>query len=181
MDHGECAFPYSIRLAQLSDVPALAALHVRTFNETHRGGQSGGPSYEVRERQWHEAFGTQPERWFCFVIEDAEGTLIGFAKGTPHTGGVPGFAGELNKLYVLKRFHRQGLGRMLVCRVANEFLARGITSMLLFGDAASPSNGFYERLGAERLHSAEGEFHGAYGWRDIHTLLSRCGDAGQVS
>jgi len=42
--------------------------------------------------------------------------------------------------------------------------------MLLFGDARSPSNGFYERLGAERLLSAGGEFHGGYGWRDLHGL-----------
>lgn len=67
----------------------------------------------------------------------------------------------MNKIYVLRRYHRQGLGKQLVCRVARMFLARGITSMLLFGDARSPSNGFYEALGAERLYSPSGEFHGA--------------------
>jgi len=39
--------------------------------------------------------------------------------------------------------------------------------MLLFGDAANPSNGFYEAFGAERLYSADGEFHGGYDWRDL--------------
>ena len=34
-----------------------------------------------------------------------------------------------------------------------------MTSMLLFGDAKSPSNGFYEAFGAERLYSSSGEFH----------------------
>ena len=32
----------------------MAALHVETFRETH--GRFGAPSYELRERQWREAF-----------------------------------------------------------------------------------------------------------------------------
>jgi len=167
---------FHIREANSNDVPALASLHVRTFNETHRGGRSGGPSYELRERQWREAFKVTDGSWFCFVVEDAAGELVGFAKGTPHDGGVPGFAGELNKIYVLRRFHRRGVGRLLLCSVARRFIQQGVTSMLLFGEANSPSNGFYAAFGAERLYADSGEFHGGYGWRDLHTLLARCGD-----
>ena len=61
------------------------------------------------------------------------------------------------------------------------FLDRGVSSMLLFGDAASSSNGFYERLGAERLLSKEGEFHGGYGWRDLRRLVDRPSDEGPAS
>ena len=53
-------------------------------------------------------------------------------------------------------------------------LASVLTSMLLFGDAANPSNGFYEAFGAERLHGETGEFHGAYGWPDLRTLVAQC-------
>jgi len=49
--------------------------------------------------------------------------------------------------------------------------------MLLFGDARSPSNGFYEHFGAERLISPEGAFHGGYGWRDLRVLAQRCAAA----
>jgi hypothetical protein len=42
---------FSIRDAHPEDAAALASLHVQTFNETHRGGRGGGPSYELRERQ----------------------------------------------------------------------------------------------------------------------------------
>lgn len=88
-----------------------------------------------------------------------------------HDGGVPGFMGELNKIYVLRECHRHRIGRRLVARIAQRFLEQGVTSMLLFGGARNPSNGFYERLGAERLFSSEGEFHGAYGWRDLRPLV----------
>jgi len=164
-----------IREAHKDDVPALARLHVQTFNETHRGGRAGGPSFELREHQWHEAFDVNDGTWFCFVVEDEHGELVGFAKGRPHDGGVPGFAGELNKIYVLRCFHRQGIGRLLLCNVARRFIGKGVTSMLLFGEATNPSNGFYEVFGAERLYSSSGEFHGGYGWRDLHRLVDKCG------
>jgi len=166
---------FRFRDARDTDIQALATLHVQTFNETHRGGRPGGPSYELRERQWRETFERQDGSWFCYVVEDDDGELVAFAKGTLHDGGVPGFAGELNKIYALRRVHRQGVGRLLLCNVAQQFLSRGIASMLLFGEATNPSNGFYEAFGAERLYGDNGEFHGAYGWRDLRELVARCG------
>lgn len=165
---------FTLREATIDDVPALADLHVRTFNETHCAGRSDGPTFELRERQWREMFVQHDGFSFCFVLEGPGGELVGFAKGTRHDGGVPGYEGELNKLYLLRRCHRQGLGKQLVCHVARTFLARGITSMLLFGEASNPSNGFYEALGAERLYTPSREFHGGYGWRDLSTLVARC-------
>ena len=158
---------FRIRDARAEDISALATLHVATFKEAH--GRSGAPTYELRETQWRAAFDRQTS-WFCYVAEKPDGQLVGFAKGTLHDGAVPGFQGELNKIYVLRGWHRQGIGRALVYHVARRFLAQGVGSMLLFGDAWNPSNGFYERLGAERLFSPEGEFHGGYGWRDLRLL-----------
>ena len=166
--------PFKIRDATPDDVEALARRHVQTFNETHGAGRAGGPSYDLRERQWREAFARDDQPGFCLVVEDRTGQLIGFAKGTRHDGGVPGFAGELNKIYVLRSFHRQGVGRLLLCNVARRFLRQGITSMLLFGEATSPSNGFYEAFRAERLYNDRGGFDGGYGWRDLHTLATIC-------
>ena len=166
---------FHIRHATSDDVPALAKLHEQTFNETHRGGRSGGPSYALRERQWRETFAVTDGSWFCYVVEDDNGELVAFAKGTPHDGSVPGFAGELNKIYALQRVHRQGVGRLLLGNVAHRFLGQGVTSMLLFGEATNPSNGFYEAFGAERLYGGNGEFHGGYGWRDLRVLVDRCG------
>ena len=168
--------PLRIRDAVAEEVVALAELHVSTFKETH--GRFGAPTVELRERQWRAAF-EHPADWFCYVAEAPGGSLIGFAKGTLHDGSVPGFAGELNKIYVRRQWHRRGVGRELVRRVAERFLECGVESMLLFGDARSPSNGFYERLGAERLLSPTGEFHGGYGWRDLRGLVGEGADSGR--
>lgn len=169
---------FRIRDARIDDVPALAALHVATFKEAH--GRRGAPSYELREQQWRTSFDRDID-CFCYLAEAPSGELIGLARGTLHDGGVPGFQGELNKIYVLRKWHRHGIGRALVEHVSRRFLAQGIHSMLLFGDARSPSNGFYERLGAERLFSPSGEFHGGYGWRDLRCLVPASDSGGSAS
>jgi len=109
------------------------------------------------------------------VIERRSGGLIGFAKGQPYAhSDLPDFAAELNKIYLLLEYQRLGLGRRLLGHVSRRFLNQGITSMLLFGEAENPSNQFYEAMGAERLFSAKGEFHGGYGWRDLRELAAKC-------
>jgi ribosomal protein S18 acetylase RimI-like enzyme len=126
---------FLFREATATDIPALADLHVRTFNETHGEGPKN-PTYAIRERQWRDTFGATDGSWFCFVIEGQNGELVGFAKGVPYGHkDQPDFSGELNKIYLLRAYHHQGLGRRLIGHVAHRFLREGASSMLLFGDA----------------------------------------------
>lgn len=160
-----------LRDARPSDIRALAGLHVSTFRETH----GSGPDVAVREQQWRSKFG-EGRLVFCVLLVEESGRLIGFASGQRHHDEPRNYAGELNKIYLLREYQGRGLGRRLLCAAATRFLENGITSMLLFGDARSRSNGFYEALGAERLYAATGEFHGGYGWRDLTQLASLCAD-----
>ena len=161
-----------IREATSADIPDLAHLHVKTWNATYPDVLSP-PTYEIRLRQWREAFQSTDESVFCFVVEDENGQLVGFAKGVPHDG-LADFSGQLSKIYLLKEYQRQGLGRRLVGHVVRRFLTQDITSMVLFADAQNPSCGFYEALGAERLLDDAGNFHGGYGWRDLRRLAAIC-------
>jgi hypothetical protein len=52
---GESASSLVIRDAASSDIPALARLHVTTWNATHSWRQKG-PTYELRERPWGDTF-----------------------------------------------------------------------------------------------------------------------------
>ena len=166
---------FVIREAAAADVPALARLHVATWNDTYPGVRSP-PTYEIRERQWREAFGSDDGSWFCFVVARRDGELVGFAKGKRYASADrPDYAGELNKIYLLREYQRLGLGRRLVGHVARRFLDEGITSMLLFADAGNPSCRFYEALGAEKLRAPDGTVSEAnYGWRDLRRLASVC-------
>jgi GNAT superfamily N-acetyltransferase len=170
---GETATSLAIRDATSADIPALARVHVVTWNDTH-GMRHGGPTYELRERQWRETF-NRTDWWFCFVAERGNGELVGFAKGVPYQhGDLPDFAGELNKIYLLRDYQRLGIGRRLVGHVARRFLQHGINAMVLFGDDRNPSCACWDALGGERLYGPNGEFNGGYGWRDLRRLASTC-------
>ena len=158
-----------IRDATEADIPALAELHVTTWNATYAPMLMTGPSVAIREQQWREAFAKADGRWFCLVVENANGELVGFAKAIRSDGE---YGGELNKIYVLREYQRMGLGKRLLGHVARRFLSQGITSMWLFGDARNPSANVWKALGAVKTDDDPGT--GNYGWRDLNTLAARC-------
>ncbi len=159
-----------IREAIAADIPALAQLHVTTWNATYAPMLMNGPPAAVREYQWRESFAKMDGSWFCFVVENARGELVGFAKG--RTSDHPEYGGELNKIYLLAEYQRLGLGRRLIGHVARRFLDRGITSMWLFGDARNPSCDAWLALGAIKTDDDPG--NGNYGWKDLRGLADRC-------
>jgi ribosomal protein S18 acetylase RimI-like enzyme len=163
---GESLDSISVRDAVPTDVPALAELHVTTWNATYH--TTRGPTIETRTRQWQQVFAATDRRDFVLVLEDRHQRLIGFTWGKPHEGE---FDGELSKIYLRWEYHRLGLGRRMLSETAKRFLARDMRSCILFADLANPTLAFYDRMGGERLLDDRGQFHGAYAWRDVRTLL----------
>ena len=165
----------SIRDAVEADIPALSRLHVTTWNATHRGGRSGGPTYELRERQWREAFSHPDGSWFCLVIERFDGALVGFAKGMHYAqADLPAFAGELNKILSASRIPAYGSRTPAGGARRAAILSQGIESMVLFGDARNPACACWQALGGEPLPHPDQSVSGNYGWRDLHRLAAAC-------
>jgi ribosomal protein S18 acetylase RimI-like enzyme len=169
------ALPVVIREATATDIPALARLHVITWNDTYPGVRSP-PTVETREKQWREQFARPEGERFCFLVVGDDGELVGFAEGRRYGEGDPSdYGGQLSKIYLLREYHRLGIGRRLVGLVARRFLEQGISSMLVFAEATNPSRGFYETLGGEPLREPDGSLSGGnFGWRDLRILAARC-------
>lgn len=173
---GEDTASFIIREVTADDIPALAALHVKTWAQTYWTVRHP-PTYKVREWQWHEQFKVMDGSWFCYVTENTKKELIGFAKGKKYSSNdLPGFSGEVNKIYLLREYQRLGLGKKLLCKVAGKFFSMGITNMVLFGAAENPSCRFHEAMGGKKLYSKEGKFHGGYCWEDLRALTAVCKD-----
>ncbi len=169
-ERGEALSSLVIREATAADIPALAQLHVTTWNATYAPMLMNGPPVAVREYQWREAFATLDGSWFCFVVQNTRGELVGFAKG--QKSDHPEYGGQLSKIYLLRAYQRLGLGRRLIGHVARRFLTQGITAMWLFGDARNPSCNAWVALGAIKTDADPGS--GNYGWRDLRVLAERC-------
>ena len=164
---------FKFREAIPEDMPVLAALHVKTWNDTYLM-FTNKPTYETRKYQWEKAFAEKPGNWFCYVIENEDDNIIGFATGNDYVYNELPYKGQLNKIYLLKEYQRLGLGRKLVGYVVRYFFKNGIDSMLLFSEPENPSIKFYDALNGERLLSKEVEFHGGYGWKDLNALAEIC-------
>lgn len=165
-ERGESLDSVIFRDATVADIPALAELHVTTWNATYN--TSRGPSVATRTWQWNEVFAKPDRRDFVLVLENRDGQLIGFTWGKPGDGE---FAGHLSKIYLRWEYHGLGLGRRMMAETARRFLERGIDSFILFAELSNPTLGFYDRLGGERLLDDRGQFSGAYGWRDVKKLI----------
>ena len=166
---------FSIREATSDDVPALAVLHVATWNDTYRV-RKGGPSVQLREHQWREKFSKKDDSWFVLLMQDASGKLVGFINGNRFGDGRPGqYAGEINKIYLLRDYQRIGLGRRLFCALIKRFRSMGINSMILMGTPQNPSGRFHEAMGGEKEYNKKGEFIGNYVWKNLDKPFSLCG------
>jgi GNAT superfamily N-acetyltransferase len=165
-ERGESLDSITFRDAVAADIPALAELHVTTWNATYN--TTRGPSIATRTWQWNETFAKQQRRDFVLVVEDRNGRLIGFTWGKPDEGE---FEGQLSKIYLRWEYHGLGLGARMMAETAQRFLDRGIHSFILFAELSNPTLGFYDRMGGERLLDDRGVFNGAYGWRDVRTLI----------
>ena len=164
---GESLDSIVVRDAVAADIPALAELHVTTWNATYD--TSRGPTIATRSRQWEQVFARENRRDFVLVLQDRTGRLIGFTWGKPEDTG--DFEGQLSKIYLRWEYHGLGLGRRMMAETARRFLERGIHSFILFAERSNPTIGFYDRMGGERLLDDRGMFSGAYGWRDVRALL----------
>lgn len=166
-ERGETLDSITFRDAVAADIPALAELHVTTWNATYN--TTRGPTIATRTWQWQQVFAKEHRRDFVLVLEDRTGRLIGFTWGKPHVGQVEG---ELSKIYLRWEYHGLGLGRRMLAETAHRFLERGIHSFILFAELSNPTLGFYDHMGGERLLDDRGLFDGAYVWREVRTLVA---------
>ncbi len=169
-----------VRAATPADAPAIARIHVETWQTAYRGivpdDFLASLSVEARERRWAGVLGREGGDEFVYVAEDEGGQVIGFASGGPEQSGDPDYKGELYTLYVLRGRQGRGHGRHLLGAVARRLAARGIGSLLLWVLAEGPARPFYEAIGGRRLRVKQITIGGAtldevaYGWPDTTPL-----------
>jgi ribosomal protein S18 acetylase RimI-like enzyme len=169
----------------LEDAASIAEVSLASWKETFRGivPDSHLDNLDLAERtQWVEGYLKDPTVDFYAVVAEQDGEIVGYAVGGPNRSNDSAYQGELYSLYLLRKVHRQGIGRQLVRMVAQSLFDQGIGNMLVGVLRDNPARGFYERLGAVYLR--EGVFivdgveitEMAYGWPDLRVLLPEHAD-----
>ena len=80
-------------------------------------------------------------------------------------------------VYLLDKYHGQGIGRRLTRSMADWLTSKSMTAMLVWVAAQNPARHFYEALGAQRVRTKEETIGGAtieeiaYGWTSLDGLM----------
>lgn len=171
-ERGEDVTKFVIREVREDDIVNLSWLHVVTWAATYPE-VAEPPTYAIRSWQWRGLFAKPRKNWFCFVVENSKGELVGYAKGVHFEPT----AGDLNKIYLLGEYQQLGLGKRMLGRVTRRFIDMGVTRMVVHAEPDNPSCGFYEATGGVVGVDEQGKpTPGAYVWRDLPALSARCPD-----
>ena len=137
-----------VRRAKIADCTEIARVHVQSWREAYRGiipdDYLDQLSVAAHERQWRR--GIASGTW-AFVAE-WERRVVGFASGGLSRSRRD-ISGELHLLYVLRAFHRRGIGRALFDACHYELARCGHRGVLAWVLAENSARRFYERLGGE--------------------------------
>ena len=178
-----------IRPARIDDCPAMGRIIVSATQEAFRGRVPdqclNWLTPEESATNWSKSFTSDGnlEPGDNLFVAETEKEVIGLAmlsEITPEYGYEPPIASlyshELLSLQVAPLWQRQGVGRQLISRIADELAKQNITHLLVRVLVDNPNVAFYERLGAIRLGKRPYDWEGyeteelLMGWEDISKL-----------
>jgi ribosomal protein S18 acetylase RimI-like enzyme len=169
------------REATADDAAAIAHVHVESWRTTYRGAipdaYLDGLSHAEHTRLWTAWLTEARAGTFVYLaLNERRRTVVGFAMGGPARDGDLGFAGELYAIYLLAHAQGQGIGRRLMCLVAERLASRDTYSLLAWTLKDGAACRFYEALGGTVVRTRQETIGGAlleqvaYGWTDSAIL-----------
>src|ERR1700730_6013317 len=161
-----------IRPAKVEDAPAIARVHVASWQSTYRSMLPDEFLASLSEsgyaERWKRVIGEGTSK--VYVAEDG-GEVVGFASGGRERAGEKGYVGELYAIYVIDAAQRRGFGRELVRASVAGLRELGLDDMIIWVLRDNqPARRFYERLGGMYVRAqpipigAVTLEEGSYGW-----------------
>jgi GNAT superfamily N-acetyltransferase len=170
-------FPMAfIRMAELRDAAAIAHVHVQSWLTTYKGIVPQEYLASLNEAERTSSWEDWLARDIIVAVAEVDGEIVGFAGGGPIREPLEPYDAELYTLYLLENEQGRGLGKSLLCVVAQALLAAGYESMLVWVLKQNPAVGFYQKAGGQHLRDKQIEIGGvslceaALGWPDLKVL-----------
>jgi len=169
-----------LREANKDDLLSIGKVQVDSNRSTYAGimlkDYLENLSYESKASEWNERLFNEKRTQFMYVAETDDANIIGFASASlVRTNDL--FERELFSIYILKKFQRSGIGRLLIKAIITKFIESYIRSMILWTLQDNPSRLFYKHLGGKivgkRIIDRGGKElqQTAYAWEDITCIL----------
>ncbi|MBM3548668.1 MAG: GNAT family N-acetyltransferase [Alphaproteobacteria bacterium] len=170
---------FSWRDAGPGEAGLLSRLAIAGWRQTYAGQMPSSvlSALEANPHQnpasWERRLARRPPDRWTRVVETEAGEPVGFLWFGQEEGRLPGYRGEIEKIYLLKPAQGRGLGRALMADTFRTLESVGLSPVVIWVfDFNRKALDFYERLGGrplgrrEVVFRAEGrDFHEiAYGW-----------------
>jgi ribosomal protein S18 acetylase RimI-like enzyme len=155
----------AVRAATLSDVSAIADLHLASWRTAYRGivpeAYLRDVTLEGRQARWRRAL-SAPESRHTDTLVAADGDdVVGVCSFGPRQDGTAS-TGEIHSLHIQPEQRRAGLGTLLLNNAIRRLAERGFVSAVLWVlEANAGARQFYEVLGwlptgEQRVESRDG-------------------------
>ncbi|SDA95640.1 GNAT family N-acetyltransferase [Sinorhizobium sp. NFACC03] len=144
----------TIRHASPADADAIAHFHVRVWRQTYR--DLAPPEIyaaldeNLRRNTWREKLAVaDPDQ--IVLLAELEGRPVGIGAAGAPSDAIFGDLGEIKNLCVDPDVKRQGIGRLLLSRLALHLRERGFPGVgLSVVDGNEPAIAFYDAIGGKR-------------------------------
>lgn len=149
---------WNIRKSEKDDCKEIAEFITKTWNETYQGIVNDKFLEELKNtenKRYTNALNNFDEKTnMQYIIKDND-RIIAFLKlskanDEEYTGCI-----ELQSLYVLKEFQKNGIGKELMKKAFEEAKRMGYKKMLIGCLEENCSNGFYKKMGGKFIKKRE--------------------------
>ena len=175
----------TIRVANESDVQAIANVYVDTWRSSYAGILPDKVLIEMSmERQmviWARAIrhagGEAEEK--ILVIEDEQSSIFGVSSCGFNRDRNKIYSGEVYSLYIHPDKQNEGYGEKLLAQNFLYLIEKGFSEAIIWVLSMNPSRYFYEAMDGKRVGEREERLWGtvvketAYGWPNLKSTLKK--------
>lgn len=144
-----------IRFAQLKDVEELADIVLKTWKDTYLGIIDEKFLEEDRSEKIENLTNRINNFEAKILICMIEDRIVGYADYGTYSDediNMPNLA-EVNAIYILKKYHRKGIGRKFIKFIVDDLIQEKYESLAIWGLKNNPCTDFYKKIGGEATYS----------------------------
>ena len=143
---------WNVEKSKKEDCKAIAEFVTRTWNETYRGivnDEFLDNLENTEEKRYINAINNFDEKFNMQYIIKKDNKIIAYLKLSKIKDDEYKEYIELQSLYVLKEYQKNGIGKELIQKAFNEAKKAGYKKMIIGCLEENKSNGFYKKMGGK--------------------------------
>ena len=165
---------YKIRKRKKEDIPNIESVVTNCWQQTYRGILNDdfldnlSNNEKIRAKKMTERFGTGTD---FFLVLEIDGEIVGFANIGPTEDKRYRNCGEIYALYILKKYHKFGLGKKLVEASFEELKKRNYKKAIIGCIEENPSNEFYKHIGGNFVRKRAFKIAGQEMFENVYEFI----------